>query len=123
MSGTHATTKGLRMSLINTTDAGFEQDVLSSELPVLVEFTADWCPPCRMIAPVLQQIAADESHRLRILALDVDANPAVTSRYGVMSMPTLALFVGGEILTTIIGAVPRATIMRELEPHLLAATA
>lgn len=106
------------MSLTHTTDASFEDDVLHNRLPVLVEFTADWCPPCRMIAPVLQQIAADESDRLRVVALDVDANPAITARYQVMSMPTLALFVGGEILTSIIGAVPRATILRELEPHL-----
>jgi thioredoxin 1 len=106
------------MSLVTTTDAAFAADVLSSPTPVLVDFTADWCPPCRMIAPVLEQIASAETGRLRVVSLDVDANPATTLTYGVTGMPTLALFVHGEIVARIIGARPRAAIMRELDPHL-----
>ena len=101
-----------------TTDAAFAVDVLAGDLPVLVEFTATWCPPCRMIAPVLARIADEQAGRMRVVALDVDENPETTRRYGVMGMPTLALFVGGEVVSTVVGARPQAVIMRELEPHL-----
>lgn len=101
-----------------TTDATFAADVLAADLPVLVEFTAEWCPPCKMIAPVLDQIAADEAGRLKIVSLDVDQNPETTRRYGVLGMPTLILFAGGEVVSQTVGARPRAAILRELEPHL-----
>ncbi|MGW6375292.1 thioredoxin [Rhodococcus sp. NPDC055112] len=106
------------MSLATTTDAAFATDVLSSETPVLVKFTASWCPPCKMIAPVLEQIADQEAGRLAVIALDVDENPGTAREYQVMSMPTMALFIGGEMVTTMVGAKPRAAIMRALEPHL-----
>jgi thioredoxin 1 len=106
------------MSLNPTTDADFAQDVLASPLPVLVDFTAAWCPPCVMIAPVLERIAGDEADRLRVVSLDVDANPVTTSTYKVMGMPTLALFVDGEIVVQFMGAKPRAAILAQLEPHL-----
>jgi thioredoxin 1 len=106
------------MTVAATTDATFATDVLGADRPVLVEFTADWCPPCKMIAPVLDQIARDEADRLRIVSLDVDANPETTRRYGVLGMPTLALFVGGEVVSQSVGARPRAAILREIEPHL-----
>lgn len=111
------------MSLTMTTDAAFAADVLDSPTPVLVDFTAGWCPPCRMVEPILQQIAAEEAGRLKVVSLDVDANPVVTARYGVLSMPTLALFVDGEVVSHTVGARPRAMIMRELEPHLATTTA
>ena len=106
------------MSLRSTTDAAFADDVLSSETPVLVDFTAAWCGPCRMLAPVLEQIASDEAARLRVVSIDVDANPVTTLNYQVRSMPTLALFVAGEVVARFVGARPRTAIMRELEPHL-----
>lgn len=106
------------MSIDATTDAAFADDVLASPLPVLVEFTADWCPPCKMIAPSLEKIAEDERHRLRVIALDVDENPEMTRKYQVMGMPTLALFVSGEIVTQFTGARPHAAIVRALQPHL-----
>jgi thioredoxin 1 len=106
------------MSLATTTDAQFAADVLASPVPVLVDFTADWCPPCKMIAPVLEQIAGDEAGRLSVISLDVDENPSTTQAYGIMSMPTLALFVDGKVVAQTIGARPRAAIMRVLEPHL-----
>ena len=110
------------MSLVLTTDATFAADVLDSSTPVLVDFTADWCPPCKMVAPVLEQIATEEASRLKVVSLDVDENPKTTLTYGVMSMPTMALFINGEIVTQVVGARPRAAIMRELEPHLAQAT-
>jgi thioredoxin 1 len=107
------------MSLTTTTtDAAFADDVLASATPVLVDFTATWCAPCRMLAPVLEQIASDEAARLRVVSIDVDANPATTQNYQIRSMPTLALFVAGEVVAQFVGAKPRTAIMRELEPHL-----
>ncbi|MGY1601868.1 thioredoxin [Geodermatophilus sp. SYSU D00815] len=106
------------MSLPVTTDATFAADVLGSDRPVLVDFTADWCPPCKMIKPVLERIAAEQTGRMSVVALDVDENPEVTRRYGVMGMPTLALFVKGELVTTVVGARPQAALMAALEPHL-----
>src|SRR4051812_8251007 len=105
-------------TLPTTSDATFADDVLSDPTPVLVEFTATWCPPCRMIAPVLAQIAVEQAGRLRVVALDVDENPVTTRTYGVMGMPTLALFIGGELVTTLVGARPQAMIMKALEPYL-----
>lgn len=106
------------MSLTTTTDATFAADVLHSPVPVLVDFTATWCPPCVMIAPVLDRIATDEAGRLRVVSLDVDAHPITTANYQVMGMPTLALFIGGEVAVRFMGAKPRAAIMALLEPHL-----
>jgi thioredoxin 1 len=106
------------MALATTTDAAFADDVLASETPVLVDFTATWCGPCRMLAPVLEKIATDEAARLRVVSIDVDANPVTTRNYQVRSMPTLALFVAGKVVAQFVGARPQAAIMRELEPHL-----
>jgi thioredoxin 1 len=106
------------MSIAITTDTAFAADVLASPIPVLVDFTADWCPPCKMIAPVLEQIAAEGADRLKVVSLDVDDNPVVTLQYGILSMPTLVLFVNGQVVSQSIGAKPRTAIMRELEPHL-----
>ena len=108
------------MSLRTTTDATFATDVLSSARPMLVDFTADWCAPCKMIAPVLAQIDADFGDQLDVIELDVDHNPEVARRYAVMSMPTLALFVDGEIVMQMVGARPRTAIVNAIEPHLAA---
>ncbi len=106
------------MTLSTTTDATFSDDVLGARVPVLVDFTAAWCPPCVMIAPVLERIAQDEADRLRVVSLDVDSNPETTVKYEVLGMPTLALFVDGQIVARFMGAKPRTAIMRTLEPHL-----
>jgi len=106
------------MSLNQSTDASFADDVLGSAVPVLVDFTATWCPPCVMIKPVLERIAADEADRMRVVTLDVDENPVVTARYEVLGMPTLALFVGGEVVARFMGAKPRTAILNIIEPHL-----
>ena len=109
-------------TLPSTSDATFAEDVLASTTPVLVDFTADWCPPCKMIAPVLDRIASENEGRLRVLALDVDTNPVTTQRYNVLGMPTLALFVRGELVTTVVGAQPQMAVMKAIEPYLDAAS-
>ncbi|WP_323185528.1 thioredoxin [Kitasatospora sp. NBC_01287] len=96
------------------TDASFGVEVLESELPVLVDFTADWCPPCRMIAPVLDAVAVEEAHRIKVVSLDVDTNPETQAAYGVLSMPTLMVFKGGEPVKVMVGARAKAKLLREL---------
>ncbi|MGW1027525.1 thioredoxin [Streptomyces sp. NPDC002577] len=96
------------------TDADFESEVVASGVPVLVEFTADWCGPCRQLAPVLSDIAREESDRLKVVQLDVDANPQTTIAYGVLSMPTLMLFRDGEPVKSMVGARPKRRLLAEL---------
>lgn len=97
-----------------TTDATFEADVLRSDLPVLVDFTATWCPPCKMIKPVLAQLAEEEAGRLKIVQLDVDTNPQTQAAYGVLSMPTLMLFRNGEPVRSVVGARSKLKLRQEL---------
>ncbi|MEU1072522.1 MULTISPECIES: thioredoxin [unclassified Streptomyces] len=97
------------------TDATFEREVLEADLPVLVEFTAEWCGPCRQLAPVLSQIAFEEGDRLKVVQLDVDKDPETTVRYGVLSMPTLMVFRAGEPVKAMVGARPKRRLMQELE--------
>jgi thioredoxin 1 len=101
-----------------TSDATFAADVLDSQTPVLVDFTADWCPPCKMVAPTLERIAEDEADRMRVLTLDADSNPETVRAYGVMGLPTLALFVGGELVTQVVGARSQPALMKAFEAHL-----
>ncbi|GGS97016.1 MULTISPECIES: thioredoxin [Streptomyces] len=95
-------------------DADFDKEVLASELPVLVEFTADWCPPCRQMAPVLSALAAEEGERLKVVQLDVDHNPETTNAYKVLSMPTFMVFQGGEPVKSMVGARPKRRLLEEL---------
>lgn len=104
--------------LPSTTDATFADDVLASPVPVLVEFTADWCPPCKMVAPTLERIAETEAGRMRVVALDSDVNPETVRAYRVMGMPTMALFVGGELVAQVVGARSQQQLMKTFEPHL-----
>lgn len=97
------------------TDATFDEEVLRADLPVLVEFTADWCGPCRQLAPVLGAVAAEESGRIKIVQIDVDTNPGITSRYAVLSMPTLMVFRDGEPQKSMVGARPKRKLLQELE--------
>ncbi|MFI7349782.1 thioredoxin family protein [Streptomyces sp. NPDC049936] len=96
------------------TDAEFGSEVLGSELPVLVEFTADWCPPCRQMAPVLSAVAEEEGERLRVVQLNVDRNPATTNAYRVLSMPTFMVFRGGEPVKSLVGSRPKRRLLAEL---------
>ncbi len=96
------------------TDAVFGAEVLGSALPVLVEFTADWCPPCRQMAPVLSALAEEEGDRLRVVQLNVDRNPATTNAYKVLSMPTFMVFRGGEPVKSMVGSRPKRRLLEEL---------
>jgi thioredoxin 1 len=96
------------------TDADFAAEVIGSELPVLVEFTADWCPPCRQMGPVLKALAAQEADRLKVVQLDVDANPATTNAYKVLSMPTFMVFRDGEPVRSMVGARAKRRLLEEL---------
>ena len=107
-------------TVTTTTDDRFATDVLESDRPVLVDFTAAWCPPCRLMKPVLAELAA-ELPELRFVQLDVDANPSATVRYGVLSMPTFMLFAAGAPVARLVGARPKARLAREIS-EVLAAT-
>lgn len=101
-----------------TTDQDFGMQVLESELPVLIEFTADWCPPCKMLAPIVNEIARKYEGKLRVGLLDSDINLETVQQYGVMGLPTLILFVDGSPVERIIGFTPRERIEAKLLPHL-----
>ncbi|MCF1507756.1 thioredoxin family protein [Streptomyces glomeratus] len=100
--------------MAEVTDADFREEVIGAELPVLVEFTADWCPPCRQMGPVLSALAAEQEGRLKVVQLDVDTNPATTNAYKVLSMPTFMVFRGGEPVKAMVGARPRRRLLEEL---------
>ena len=107
----------------SATDASFGERVLASETPVLVDFWAAWCAPCKQLSPVVAALGAEFAGRLRVLAVDVDSNPGLVARYGIRSIPQLLLFSGGTLVKTIVGARPRSLILREIEPHIGAADA
>ncbi|WP_460069611.1 thioredoxin family protein [Streptomyces sp. YKOK-I1] len=96
------------------TDADFASEVLGADLPVLVEFTADWCPPCRQMGPVLKALAFEEGDRLKVVQLNVDHNPETTNAYKVLSMPTFMVFRGGEPVKAMVGARPKRRLLEEL---------
>jgi thioredoxin 1 len=101
-----------------TTDDTFELDVLNSDKPVLVDFWAEWCGPCRAVAPILDEIARDHGDKVTIVKLNTDENPAITNKLGITSIPTMHVYQNGEIVKTIIGAMPKPKLLRELEPFL-----
>ena len=97
------------------TDDSFEADVLKNEKPVVVDYWAEWCGPCRMVAPVLEEIATEHGDKIDIVKLNVDENPKVAMKYGIMNIPTLGVFSGGEVVKEIVGARPKSALLRELE--------
>ena len=103
------------MALVTITDDNFEEEVLKSDKPVLIDFWATWCGPCRMIAPIVEEMSAEYDGKAKIGKLDVDSNQQTSIKYGVRSIPTLLLFSDGELKETIIGAVPKAQLVGKLE--------
>ena len=103
---------------VEVTDATFENSVINSETPVLVDFWAEWCGPCKMIAPILDELSTEMEGQVVIGKLDVDANPSTAMSYGVMSIPTLLLFKGGEPVERIVGYNPKPQLVGKIQPHL-----
>ncbi len=99
-------------------DANFEQEVLHSNVPVIVDFWAEWCAPCRIIAPIIEELATEYEGKLKVGKLDVDNNPQVSMKYSIRSIPTLLIFKDGEPVEQIIGAVPKQNILEKLQPYL-----
>lgn len=106
--------------ILEASDGNFEAEVLTSETPVLVDFWADWCAPCHIVSPIVEEISKDKVEILRVAKLNVDENPETARRFGVMSIPTLILFKNGEEKARVIGARGKDAILAEIDPHIAA---
>lgn len=102
-------------NLKQVTDASFQEDVLDNGKPVLVDFWAPWCAPCRMIAPIVEDLAQEYEGKVKVAKVDVDDNSGIANRYGIMSIPTLAIFKGGEMVERLVGYMPKPELKRRLE--------
>jgi thioredoxin 1 len=103
------------MTIIQTTDSAFEADVLKSDVPVVVDFWAEWCGPCKVIAPFLEDLASEKNGQIRVAKVNIDDNPLTPTKYGVRGIPTLMLFKNGEIAATKVGALPKTKLYEWVE--------
>jgi len=108
----------LSEDIVNVSDTTFEEEVIKSELPILLDFWAVWCAPCHMVVPTLEYLAQNFKGRIKVARLNVDENMKVSSKYAIMSIPTLLLFKGGEVKETIVGALPQDKIVEIISKHL-----
>ncbi|MEB3339660.1 thioredoxin [Okeania sp.] len=106
------------MSVLTVTDSSFNQQVLESELPVLVDFWAPWCGPCKMVAPVVEEISQQFEGQIKVVKVNTDENPNVASQYGIRSIPTLMIFKGGQRVDMVVGAVPKSTLASTVEKYI-----
>ncbi|MBE9076144.1 thioredoxin [Romeria aff. gracilis LEGE 07310] len=106
------------MTAAQVTDSTFKQEVLESEVPVLVDFWAPWCGPCRMVAPVVEEISEQYDGQVKVVKVNTDDNPSIASQYGIRSIPTLMIFKGGQRVDMVVGAVPKTTLANTLEKYL-----
>lgn len=106
------------MSIVHVSDATFKEEVLNSDKPVLVDFWAAWCGPCRMVAPVVEEIAGDTEGKLKVAKLDVDANVMTSSEYQIMSIPTLMVFKDGKVVDKLVGFMPKDAMMNVIRKHI-----
>ena len=105
-------------NIIHVSDDSFEQEVLQSEMPVLIDYWAEWCGPCKMIAPVLDEVASEYADKIRVAKLNIDENPATPPKYGIRGIPTLMLFKNGEVEATKVGAVSKAQLTACLDENI-----
>jgi len=105
------------MKPVEITDANFEDEVMKSDKPVLIDFWAIWCGPCKMVAPIVEEIAKEYNGKLKVGKMDVDSNPDIALRFGIRSIPTLMIFKGGKPVDQIIGAVPKKNLLDKILPH------
>ena len=100
------------------TEETFDAEVLKSEKPVIVDYWAEWCGPCRMVAPVLEEIAAEYADKIDVVKLNIDENPNVSQRYGIMAIPAMSVFSGGQVVKQIVGAKPKSALLKELAEYI-----
>ena len=105
-------------NIIHVSDDSFEQEVLQSEMPVLIDYWAEWCGPCKMVAPVLDEVASEYADKIRVAKLNIDENPATPPKYGIRGIPTLMLFKNGEVEATKVGAVSKAQLIAFLDENI-----
>ena len=105
-------------AIMQVTDANFDQEVLKSEQPVLIDFWAVWCGPCRALAPVVDEVALSYTGKVKVMKMNVDENPGTPGRYGIRGIPTLLIFKGGQVKEQIVGYVPKETIEKAIDKHM-----